>query len=191
MGDLEKITKLEPQTINGIAMNVWNRIVGYKYRKVNPMELADFANDPCVHQMISKIIGEPVIKDIFYVHITVEDPALTDKEACHMILAHVFPNDIQIGDILMCNPYKPIPKNTTKHRFQKNEGFGVLKTILSNIDQVAHLRKCNYVTLTSASIDQYHLFSKYGFESEKNPSGRLFLELALAGHGGVPMEKKL
>jgi hypothetical protein len=194
--DLKKIIAREPITIFGVGMNVWNRIVGYAYRDVNPMALADLvdARDPLVHEAIARIIGEPVIKEVYYAHGTLVDPQLGYNTVCQILVAQVFPNDLQIGDVLISNPYKPISVDKRKHMFQEYEGFGVLGTVLKNAERVARDRGCDYVTLTAASVDQYHLFSKYKFSVEQNAFSQNCLRIALDGTavaGGIPMEKKL
>ena len=196
LAELDTICHLEPETVYGVSMNVWNRIVQYKYRKVNPMALASqYAHlDPFVHQGITKIIGESVIKDIYYLHGTVDDQSIHDTTVCQLLVAQVFPNDLQLGDIFLSNPYKPIPPSKPKHRFQKYQGYGLLPTVLNNLETVGRSRNCKFITLTAASIDQYRLFLKHGFSAELNPMTQKFLAMALNGTqeaGGIPMEKRL
>ena len=187
--DLDRVLQEETSTMIGVCMNVWNRIVHYGYKQVDPQAVTDLYvnSDPALVGEITKIVGEELIKDLYYVNCQIDDDTLEYTTASKMLLTHVYPNDIHLGDIEFCNPYRPVPKLDRKTRFHHYEGLGLLNQLMENMEAYARTKQCDYLTLTASSLEHMPLFEKYGFTLEDNPSAKEFLK-----HGnGIPMEKKL
>lgn len=187
--NLDLITKREPFTIIAISLNIWNRIVQNKLKKVNPKAVAEYVDnrDPKIHLKISEIIKEPIIKDIIYSLGTVKDSKIKEKTVSQITIAHVFPNDLHLADVLFQNPYIPISKSDRKYRLQDFKGLGLLSTLIEKIEQHAKALSCDYITLTASNSELVPLFSKYGFTVEDNSQAKLATRVGLT----IPMEKKI
>ncbi len=66
---LSAIAKRAPNSLHGIAGNVWNRIVFKGWNPVDPRQLTVYFQklDLTLHLAIANLIGEEVIRDIYYV----------------------------------------------------------------------------------------------------------------------------
>ncbi|EJU9973497.1 hypothetical protein N5M11_003784 [Vibrio alginolyticus] len=189
LSDIRQIQDMTPKTCVDIALNVWDKIISRKLHQVNPMALATYVNrqDPKLHLRVGNVIGKTVVKDIYYALANVEDSALEDTLSVEFLAAHVYPNDLHLADILLQNPYSPIPQEDRKCEHQEYNGFGLLSTIIDDFFSLAHELNCDFITLTAASIEQVGLFKNYGFEVRDSDAGRLAMQFGM----GIPMERKL
>ena len=181
---IREIQELTPNTCSQIGMNVWDNIIYKKLHNVQPRAIASYINNPKLHMRVGSIIGETVIKDIYYARGNVDDN-LDDTQVFEFMVAHVYPNDLYLADILMQNPYSPIDKNDIKFELKKYHGFNLLPLIMKQLNNTAKELGCNKVSLTASSLDQVPLFKKYGFKVRGSESGKLALKYGL----GIPMDK--
>lgn len=177
MAEYAEIVRLKPEAIGGLAIHSWNRIVQVEKLKVNPQAVAPFIDrdgmsSPEMVGAISKIIKEPLIKDISYTLCTVDDDQLQDKEVASLMLATVFPNNIHLIDVMYQNPYKPIPEAERRY-MADHKGLGMLGPTLARIEEYARSKGCAYVTLTAAADHLVPLFGKYGYTRETNYIGNM------------------
>lgn len=186
---LNTIVKKEPMTVHGMSMNVWNRIVQYKLKPVDPMAIAKEVDDqdPFIFRKISKIIREPILQEVFYCESKIIDTSLKYNTTYEIMIGKVFPNDIHLADIEISNPYQPIPKSERKHPQQHYKGLGLLKDQIGRLIDYCYKSNCGFFTLTAATKDQYNLFRRYGFEIEDNEAAKIGLEIGL----GISMEMKI
>ncbi len=186
--DLEKIAKINPQSLHGIAANVWNRIVFKRWHPVNPLQFARYfkTSDPLLHQAISDFLRVEVIRDIYYVK-GWKTQKRKSNLIVEMLVAWVYRNDLQLADITFINPEIPIPNGQQRFSCQTHKGFGLLPTLLSNLQYYAEQLGCEQLTLTAAMLDQVGLFTRYGFTVEDSQSGRM----AMALGAGIPMERNV
>lgn len=186
---LDKIVKKEPMTVHGMSMNIWNRIVQYNLKMVNPMALAKEVDDrdPFIFRKISKIIREPILQEVVYCESKIIDPSLEYNTTYEIMIGKVFPNDIHLADIEISNPYQPIIESERKHPQQHYKGLGLLKYQIDELISYCKKSNCGFLTLTASTKDQYNLFKKYGFEIEDNKVAKIGLEIGL----GISMEMKI
>jgi hypothetical protein len=187
--EIEEVTVLEPLAMHGLGMNVWNRIVTRGLFRVNPQALAKHVQeaDPKIHKRISNKIGRKVIRDLVYVHAEVDRNGAPFTVA-HFIAAEVFPNDLQLVDLLIQDPDREIPRSERKYMLQSHHGLGILPKVFQGAEEYAKARNLDFITLTASKLDLVGLFESYGFAVEDNPTARFILESV---QQGIPMEKRL
>jgi len=186
--DFRTIAAKVPNCFHGLAANVWNRIVFRGWNAVDPQQLAPYfqTTDPNLHAAISEIIGAEVIRDIYYVK-GWKKPKKTTNLIVEMLVAWVYRNDLQLGDITFRDPARPIPRRLRKFVDQEYQGLGLLPTLMENLRRKAEELGCEQLTLTAARKDQVNLFGRFGFVVENTISGRMAMRLGL----GIPMERNV
>ena len=187
--DIAMIAHESPNCLHTIGMNVWNRIVVNWWDKVKPKALADHvdARDPMIYQKIEKLLKKKIVHDIYWADVSVADAKLADPQVARILVAHVYQNDIQLGDIVLQNPYMPLSASDNRRRFQDCKGLGLLGEVIDGMHRFGVENKCLEMTLTAASLDQVKLFSKHGFIVENSITGQNGLKIGL----GVPMERPI
>ncbi|HWR54443.1 MAG TPA: hypothetical protein VN428_25270 [Bryobacteraceae bacterium] len=183
---LGAIAKRTPNTVHGIAANVWNRIVFKRWNSVDPQQLAPYfrQSDPTLHLAISDVIGNEVIRDIYYVR-GWKGSKKPSRLAVELLVAHVYRNDLQLGDVTFRNPDQPIPPAARRFSDQTHRGFGLLPILMENLIKKAREHHCEQVTLTAARRDQVPMFGHHGFRVEDTASGQAAMRLGY----GIPMER--
>jgi len=176
MDDYDKIVELKGLAIGGMAIHGWNRIIQVEKLGFDPGGVASYINEygMCMPEMvegISRIIGEPFVKDISCTICTVNDGDLEDNEVASLMIARVFPNNVHLIDVMYQNPYKPIPP-TERRYMADHKGLGMLGPTLALIEDYAVSNACQFVTLTAAADHLAPLFEKYGFKLETNFLGK-------------------
>jgi hypothetical protein len=186
--DLTAIAKRAPGGLFGIAANVWNRIVFKKWHSVDPQALAASfqRSDPELHLVISDKLSIEVIRDIYYVR-GWKASRRSSNLVVEMLVAHVYRDDLQLADITMRDPGRPLLKAQRRFAYQTHKGLGLLPTLMDNMQVQAKKRHCDQLTLTAATRDQVELFLRYGFVVERSPSGRIAMQLGF----GIPMERNV
>lgn len=174
MESYEPLLAEEP-ALGGLALNVWNRIVEVEKLASDPYAIRAHINPDgqpkkSLLPAIDPVIGTRAVKDISCTYAAVEDASLVDNEVGKLVVAHVFPNDLHLADVLFQNPYRPIPDRRRRYAFTFFEGFKMLGPTLERVEAAARRLGCKHITLTCAAPDLVDLFSKFGFRKE---TGRL------------------
>jgi hypothetical protein len=187
--DFDKIYNLKSSSFFSIAMDVWNRIVTRKIISANPQALAKWARncDPLVYKEIEKLIHKPLFRAIHYTRAFLQDKNLDCPKIVECLVAHVYPNDLHLADILVENPYRPLPTDSQKCSIQTHEGFDLLPTIMNNLKRCGQSLKCDYITLVAAKIENVQLFERFGLKVENNEFARGSILIGQT----IPMEMKL
>jgi GNAT superfamily N-acetyltransferase len=187
--DIEEITERDPGSMHGLGMNVWNRIVTRDLFRVDPQALAKYVQqrDPRIHRRISNKIGRKVVRDLVYVHAEIERDG-TPFTVAQFIAAEVFPNDLQLVDVLLQDPDREIPPTERKYVLRTHRGLGLLPAIIARAEEYAAARNLDFITLTASQLDLVPLFESFGFAVEDNPTARFILDHV---QHGIPMEKRL
>jgi hypothetical protein len=178
LSDYATIVQEEQDTVTGMALNAWNRMVYSKKPPPDKFALARYIDfpyiDPAIVEGISDIAGTPLIKDISYSKCTVSDSSLSNSDVvvARVIVAHLHPNDLIVGDVYFQNPYQVLPQVKQIPGFLRCRGFGLLATVFERIERVAVAKKCDYITLTAAHPGLVKVFGKYGFTLETNEMGQ-------------------
>ncbi|XOY31774.1 hypothetical protein ACLIX2_08275 [Proteus cibi] len=179
---LEYLVKNKPNDLFQIGIAVWDR-----YCNAHP-EQDKFIfgeecsiSDPYLYKKVSKVINEPVIKDILYVRGDIQDPKLKNKEAVEIIIARTYPNILMIADVMMVNPYEPIVPQ--KYDFYEYRGLGLFSELLENARKYCNQHHINEICLTAANLRLKKHFEKYGFVVQDTRMGKAALELGV----GIPM----
>jgi len=186
---INDIAKLSPATCRDIGLSAWDKLIQLGIYKGDPMAIAKYVNngEPRIHMKVANIIGKRIIKDIYYSAGHLEDNTLDDNQVFEFMVAHVYPNSLHLADILLQNPLQPIPEPEQNHFDQKYKGFGLLRTVMKNLEDKGKELGCDILTLTAARRDQVPLFEKYGFSVRDSDAGKLSLEYG----AGLPMDKNI
>lgn len=183
---LRTLVRKAPHGLHGLAANVWNRIVSKGWHPVNPRQLAAYfqTGDPNLHLAVSDLIRAEVIRDLYYVKGWKARKTQANL-IVEMLVAWVYRNDLQLGDITFINPEERIPRELRRFPDQTHKGLGLLPALFTNLERKAEELHCAQLTLTAARRDQVELFARYGFTVEDSTSGRAAMELGF----GIPMER--
>ncbi len=184
--ELSAIAKTNPEGLHHVAANVWNRIIQKGWHTVNPLQFAGYfrTGNPDLHLAISTLIGEEVIKDIYYVKgwkAHRKNPNLIAE----MLVAWVYRNDLQLADITFRDPKQPIPKKARRFALQTHKGLGLLPVLVKSLQKKAEQLHCEQLTLVSARDELVPLFERYGFAVEDSEMGRRGMKLGV----GIPRER--
>lgn len=181
--DMSHIIRELPDDVLATSLNVWNRIVQYRIRPVNPQALVKwvFEEDPAIFREIERIISRPVFTDAAYL-----SAAIDGREVASISLFRVFPNSVHLADILFRDYTRPLPPEQ-RIKDRTHHGYGLLSTVITRMRNYAIEHKIDYLTLTAARGDLVPLFEKHGFKVEDNEMARRFLVTNTC----IPMELKL
>lgn len=189
LAHFDKLKRTIPLKIHSIGLSIWDRIVQYRLKPVNPLAISKWVNqkDPNLCERVSDEIGEDVLRDLYYVKADVQDKVLKNKLAAELLVARIFPNDLFLADVEFSNPYKMLSSTERKYQFQKYAGLGLLGTLVANMVNVGNAMGCRSILLVAASIDLVPKFARHGFEVEDTESAKM----ALFHKAGPPMERRL
>jgi hypothetical protein len=189
LDEIAQVIEFDPCIIHAASLRIWDRVFTHARLPVDPMMLADEVNlkDPWMFQRISEIIGEPSIRQFYYVRVLVEDASLKYNTAAQFAAANVYPRDLLLIDLLLSNPYKPIPEDERKFHHRKYQGYGLLGQVISNAQQCGRSCGCEAITLTTASFPIVGVLQRHGFIIDDTVSGRRAVRMRL----GAPMHLNL
>ena len=180
LAGIDLLAKAQGDAMFALAGNIYNRA------RINRWANCDFglldsrmnAHDPYLHEGLSKLLGEPAIKDIYWTKVSINDDALCDRTVAEILVSHVFLNDIQLGKILLQNPYK-----RSMTRGKEFKGLGLFGEVLRRMKEFGSERKCGQISLTALSADTVRFFQGFGFNVMKEFPRHLF-----PSDAGAPME---
>lgn len=179
------ILEATPKALYGIAAHAWHRIVTAGQPRVDPMQMRRYFQDedPRLAEAIGAVIGRPLLKGFGFARATIRyrRQLFTVATSC---LAHVHSDELQLYDIAMADPRRPISREARTSPLQRHGGFGLLGEVLKNVFTAARERGCSVVTLTAGDSTLVRIFERHGFRVEDNS----FARDALAAGIGVPME---
>ncbi len=173
--DLAELVRDYPSKLQGCALNVWNRIVFYSGKRVNPRALAGKINvlDPPLFKEIERVIGDPVITDLY--GLCAVHPSYPAHPVAMLFVFRVFPNTLHLADVNFIAPDKPLPKSK-QSLLRTHQGLGLLKVVMNRLKSYAVAHKIDYITLTAAFKELVPVFERHGFKVENNPMGVMGLE---------------
>jgi len=179
--DLKKIVEMKPESLHGIAGNVWNRIVARQWRRVDPKMFArQFdRNDPYLYLHISDSLGIEVIRDIYYAKAW-QNSRRERNVVAEVLVAWVYRSDLNLADVTFVDHSAPIPKSERKSVLQTHKGLGLLPVLLENMEGVAEKIGCEQLTLIAATKDEMKLFARYGFKVEDSDLARFAMKMGVA-----------
>lgn len=185
---LPKFQEEQNPRLHALGLHQWDRLVEWGPPSLEPFAVAEYARTgkPGVVKFISNTIGQPLIRDIIYQHFTVDRNG-EEMTVAEIVVAHLYPGELHLGDIEFSDPDKPLPPEKQKP-YQGYEGLGLLKHTMPRLVQEARNLECSAVTLTAADPDLVGMFEKYGFTIADTMIGRMCRQ---TGMGGFPMELRL
>ena len=175
------VAACDPNGLLSAALTVWQRHV-----RRNPATDAGAVRDYIRQHggdflsAVQAIVGSPVVRDISFSRVTIEDAALDDHLIAYLLVARVYPNEVHIADMSFANPYKPIPPEHRRYKFQKYKGLHLLGSMLARAEKYATDNECAYLTLNAATDDLVPLFAKFGFTVEDGQATSLAMEKKVA-----------
>lgn len=186
LADLPAIQHRKPTAVHGIGLAVWDIIATRGEVKPNAMQHYVAAEDPDLLGRIGKHIGKQTLFDIRYCKADRGRPArVTISE---MLVAHVYPNDLFIGDIEFSDPDRPIRKSERKYPMTKYAGLGLLGPFLEEAKACAFAMGSENLRLVAATTDHVTLFGKHGFKVAEDSAIAPF---ALEFGASIPMKISL
>lgn len=179
--ELKKIVEMKPQSLHGIAGDVWNRIVARRWHDVDPkMFSRQFdKKDAYLYQNISDRLGIEVIRDIYYAKAW-QGTRKGSNVVAEVLVAWVYRNDLNLADVTFVDRSAPIPKNERKSALQTHKGLGLLPVLLKNMEEVAGGIGCEQLTLIAGTRDEMNLFASHGFKVEDSDLARFGVKIGAA-----------
>ncbi len=184
--DINQIAEEQPVDLFQVGLSAWNRIVVEKSDDVDPMAMAQFIcdQDPFLYQKIEQKLNKKILFDIFYAKAEIQSAHLTESTVTEVFVAHTYPNNILIGDVVFQNPKKLISAKKRMSKSQSYEGLGLLPTFMERIKQIATQKNCKFALLSAYTLAEYRLFLKYGFVLENTPIAQRALQMGYS----IPMQ---
>ena len=179
--DLKKIVEMKPQSVHGIAGNVWNRIVTRNWHSVDPKMFASHfdTRDPHLYRYISDALGAEVIRDIYYAKAW-EKVRRGRNIVAEVLVAWVYRSDLNLADVTFIDRSAPIPKAQRKSALQTHKGLRLLPVLLNNMEKVAKGNGCEQLTLIAGTKDEMNLFASHGFSVEDSDLARFGVRMGVA-----------
>jgi hypothetical protein len=177
MDRYDDVAARDPNGLLSAALTVWQRHI-----RRNPTTDAGAARDYIRQHggdflgAVQAIIGSPVIRDISYSRVTIDDESIEDRLVAYLLIARVYPNELHIADMNFIDPYKPIRPEHRRYKFQKYKGLRLLGCMLARAEKYAVDHECTYLTLNAATDDLVPLFAKFGFTVEDGQATSLAME---------------
>lgn len=170
----EAFAEREPHTAMGYGFAAWDHALSSeKHAALDPFCLAGPINagDPLLIRHVEAALGTPAILDFHHVAATLEGQP--DPFAA-LSLAHLYPNHLHIGDVLLLDPAKPRPDPDVDRPF---ESLRMMPAVLARVREAALSIGAEAITLTAANVPLRKLFEQHGFRI----AGKM-VEAAGAGH---------
>lgn len=175
MADLKNLKVHEGGAVINLGCASWHRVVHNSDHKVSPTQLKEHFSPPKTSMIdaISKVIGEPCIRDIGFVECTLEDKGVPQRVVARVMAGHIYPDSFHVADVFLCNPYRPEEPYGPQYSTRHYHGLGLVGTVLSRAEEFAREKGIPFVTLTAAADDLVPLFRRHGYELDDNHIGRL------------------
>lgn len=187
LSTIDEVAAKDPGPVLQIGLCIWHQIVTRDLFEVNPAAMARYVDDqdPVLYKKIEQFLGIQAISDFYYANLRVWDERLKeDDECCQICLAHTYPNDIVLADVMFQNPYKPIPREEQRYRYTSHEGLSLMPVFMKRLRKYSVRSDVDRILLTAAAGDLVPLFRKYGFEPDGSPLAKAGLEIGV----GIPMQ---
>lgn len=137
-------------------------------------------------EIVDEELGEDSIRDIYAVEYFNDNDA--NKPFAEIVLAHIWPGDINIVDVVLADNTRPIPEGDPTWQYRNFRGLGAFDALMAGIEAVARDGACTRISLLAAYPTIYQTFAKRGFQV--GPSDMAKLSYRNAGRG-YSMIKKL
>lgn len=187
VADIKEIVCLKPKTMHEMGLSTWHAAMMSGQFKVDPAMLGKFVDsgDPNFLKRVQQALGQKVVFDLNYSFATIPEQNL-DEPAIQILVGHLYPNRLHIGDMKLLHPLKP--RSDTDHESdQSHESLRVLSVLMKNCREAAEGIGADKITLTAAYIGLVEPFQQHGFEIEDSEMGRMAAKFGR----GIPMEINL
>lgn len=185
--NLPSIATLKPQTMFELGLTTWHAAMMSRQFSVAPNILGDLVDrrEPHLLKYVSRVLNQKVLFDLSYRLANVPGTG-TIQPKTQILVAHVFPNRIHIGDVQLLDPRKP-KGGVDADDDQSHESLRLLGPAIENAMKAAHDVGADQITLTAANRGLVSVFGRHGFAVERSP----FAEQAMAMGVGIPMQVDL
>lgn len=159
--DFDAFAPLEPNTARTFGFAVWDHAMsGGAHCDVDPQMLAKPINgeDPLLIRHVEGALGREVLFDFH--HVAAHRPGDPDPFAA-LSLAHLYPDQVHIGDVLLLNPAKR--RNDSPWADQTHESLRLFPLVIDRLKVVAAELGARKLTLTAANRPLRKTFESYGF----------------------------
>lgn len=161
LADFEAFASLEPNTARTFGFAVWDHAMsGGAHPDVDPQILAKPINDedPLLIRHVEGALGRDVLFDFH--HVAARRPGEPEPFAA-LSLAHLYPDQVHIGDVLLLNPAKP--RNDSTWADQTHESLRLFPLVLDRLKVAVADLGAHRLTLTAANRPLRKTFERYGF----------------------------
>ncbi|MFW2227764.1 hypothetical protein [Rhizobium sp. CRRU65] len=182
--NLPSIATLKPQTMFELGLTTWHAAMMSGKFSVAPNILGDLVDrrEPHLLKHVSRALNRKVLFDLSYRLANVPGTE-TIQPKTQVLVAHVFPNRIHIGDVQLLDPRKP-KGGAEADDDQSHESLRLLGPTIENAVKAARDVGADQITLTAANGELVSVFSRHGFAVEESP----FAKQAMAMGLGIPMQ---
>ena len=158
--DLARFAVEEPSTLMGLGFASWDHALSCGKHNLDPEMLAApiQAEDPMLIRYVAEALGRPVLLDFHHVNASL--PGQNEAFAT-TTLAHLYPNHVHIGDVLLLDPSRP--RTGPRWIDQKFESLRLFPAFLERLRTAALELGAEKLTLTAANRSLRLVFERYGF----------------------------
>lgn len=182
--EIRDIVRLKPQTMHEMGLSTWHAALMTNNFSVDPGALGKFVDegDPNLLRRVAQKLGTKVIFDINYTY--AECPGVELREpAAQILVAHLYPNRLHIGDVKLLNPHEPRISDVTNDD-QTHNSLRLFGACMHNCISISRKIGVDKMTLTAANFDLTKTFGAYGFSVEDSEMGKMAVKFGF----GIPME---
>jgi hypothetical protein len=182
---LESFTADNPNTMIAFGFATWDHALSSgRHDDLDPQMLAGPINDedPWFIRHVEVALGQRALLDFHYAE--ARTPGAPEPFAS-VSLAHLYPNHLHIGDVLLLDPNRP--RQDSRWIDQKYTSLRLFGVLLENLRAAAAALGVEKLTLTAANRQLRVAFERHGFRLADTMGARM-IEAVGADHG-FPMER--
>lgn len=175
------------ETARGFGFACWDHALSSGQHEALDLQMlagAVNAGDPLLLRRVEEALGQAALFDFHHVTARLGD----DPEPfAALSLAHLYPNHLHIGDVLLLDPTQP--RNDSHWADQRFRSLRLFPLVLDRLVAAAGDLGAEKLTLTAANRPLRATFERYGF-TMADTMGAKMVEAA-GVHHSFPMELKL
>lgn len=173
----------QPNTMLTFGFATWDHALSSgRHDRIDPRMLSDVVDDgdPWLIRHVQEALGQDALLDFH--HSEARLPEAVEPFAA-LSLAHLYPNHLHIGDVLLLNPTKP--RFDSEWIDQKYASLRLFGVVLQNLKAAAATLGAEKITLTAANRPLRAAFERHGFRLADTLAARM--NEAAGGDHSFPM----
>ncbi|MBI5640974.1 MAG: hypothetical protein HZA17_11160 [Nitrospirae bacterium] len=171
--DIDRIKHINAERFFRLIMNTVQRIIEFDLYPINRADIGGCVEcrDPDIYKKISRIIGDEVIKDIYYARGEVPGNGKENELVSELLAAQVYPNNLYLAAVEFAIPERSGLQGSRTGQEKATETL--FCRLIGNAAGFGRSRACNYLLFSARALSQVELFERCGFMAEGPAPDRL------------------